>query len=366
MIIKLFFNKLFLATVVVPTLLAAVYYGLIASDVYISESSFVVRSPQQVNTSLLGDLFQGAGFSRSQDGSYAVKGFIESRDALTGLDKDLHVKQLYSDKSIDILSRFPGLDWDDSFENFFQYYQKHIFDVEVDSSSTITTLTTRAYSAEDAYRINQYLLDKSEDLINKLNQRGQQDLIEFSTREVKDAEAQDKKAALALAKYRNENSVIDPEAQASIPLQQISKLQDEVISTKSQIIQLETVAKNSPALPSLRERNRLLQREIKDTSGRIAGEGDSSLASKATEFKRLELEKEFADKMLSLALGSLEQARNDAQRKQQYLERISAPSKPDEPMEPRRLYMVFGVFMLGMVSWGVLAMMIAGIREHQE
>ncbi|MHB8747402.1 MAG: hypothetical protein ACYC7I_12920, partial [Gammaproteobacteria bacterium] len=36
-------NRLFLFTVVLPTLLAAVYFGLIASDVYISESRFVIR-----------------------------------------------------------------------------------------------------------------------------------------------------------------------------------------------------------------------------------------------------------------------------------------------------------------------------------
>ena len=37
-------NALFLATVVVPTALSAVYFGLMASDVYTSESSFVVRN----------------------------------------------------------------------------------------------------------------------------------------------------------------------------------------------------------------------------------------------------------------------------------------------------------------------------------
>lgn len=39
-------NRLFLACVVAPTLLSSVYYGLIASDVYVSESRFVVRAPE--------------------------------------------------------------------------------------------------------------------------------------------------------------------------------------------------------------------------------------------------------------------------------------------------------------------------------
>ena len=60
-------NRLFLATVVVPTLLAILYFGLIASDVYISESRFIIRSPQQQTITSLGAILQGAGLTRSQD-----------------------------------------------------------------------------------------------------------------------------------------------------------------------------------------------------------------------------------------------------------------------------------------------------------
>ena len=60
-------NRLLLLTVVLPTLLSGIYFGLIASDIYISESRFVVRSPQRQASTGLGALFQGAGFSRSQD-----------------------------------------------------------------------------------------------------------------------------------------------------------------------------------------------------------------------------------------------------------------------------------------------------------
>jgi capsular polysaccharide transport system permease protein len=40
-------NKILWLTVIIPTILASIYFGLIASDVYISESRFVVRSPQR-------------------------------------------------------------------------------------------------------------------------------------------------------------------------------------------------------------------------------------------------------------------------------------------------------------------------------
>lgn len=42
-------SPLLWVTVILPTLFSAIYFGAYASDVYISESSFVVRSPRNQN-----------------------------------------------------------------------------------------------------------------------------------------------------------------------------------------------------------------------------------------------------------------------------------------------------------------------------
>lgn len=359
-------NRLFLATTAIPTALAIIYFGLIASDVYISESRFVVRSPERQIASPLGALLKGSGFSRSQDDSYTIQDFILSRDALKKLDEHVGVGKAFSSHDIDRLSRFAGLDWDDSFEALHRYYQKKIADIQLDSLSSIATLTVRAFTADDAYRINQQLLEMSEALVNQLNERGRQDMIRFAADEVAEAQKKAKAATLALARYRNEKGVIDPEKQSAIPLQQIAKLQDELIATKAQVQQLEKLARDNPQLPVLRQRAQLLESEIHAETLRVAGAGDRSLAGKAAEFTRLALEKEFADKMLASAMSTLEQAHNKAQRKQLYLERIAQPNKPDAAMEPRRLRAVLAVFVLGLMAWGVLAMLVAGIREHQD
>jgi capsular polysaccharide transport system permease protein len=52
-------NRLFLLTVVLPTLIAVLYFGFIASDVYLSESRFVVRTPTAcINTSMKNNVLQ--------------------------------------------------------------------------------------------------------------------------------------------------------------------------------------------------------------------------------------------------------------------------------------------------------------------
>lgn len=358
-------NKTFLGCVVFPTLIAVIYFGLIAPDIYISESRFVVRSPERQSPSPLGLILKGAGFSRSQDDSYTVQDFILSRDAVQVLDKEIHLKEAFAKTGVDIISRFPGLGWDNSFENLHRYYQKMV-GVQLDSQSSITTLITRAYTAEESQRMNQLLLERSEALVNQLNERGRQDMIRFATEEVADAQNNATAAALALARYRNDKGVINPEVQSAIPLQQVARLQDELISTKVQVIQLEKLAKDNPQLPVLRQRAQLLEAEIQTETTRIAGAGDKSLAGKAAEFQRFVLEKEFSDKMLASAMSTLEQARNEAQRKQLYLERIVQPSMPDQAMEPRRLRAMLAVFVLGLVAWGIFTMLIAGIKEHQD
>ena len=358
-------NWLFLLTVAIPTFLSIVYFGFIASDVYISESSFVVRSPERQTASPFSSLLKGTGFSSSQDDSYTVQDYILSRDALSSLNDKLNIGKAFASTDVDIFSRFAGLDrWDTSFEALYKYYQKKI-EVELDPLSSITTLTVRSFTAEDSFKINEQLIEISEALVNQLNETGRQDMIRFASGEVRSAEQKAKTAALVLSAYRNQKGVFDPEQQTSIELEQVAKLQGELIAAQAQLVQLQTFAKNNPQIPSMQLLIKNLRQQIDVETKQVVGEG-RSLANKAAEYQRLALEREFADKQLASTLVSLEQARNEAQRKQLYLELIVQSSKPDKAMEPRRLRGILTTLTMGMIMWGVLSILLAGVREHND
>ena len=357
-------NGLFLLSVVLPTALAVIYFGLITSDVYISESRFVVRSPKQQTPTGLGALLQGAGFSRSEDDTHSVHDFILSRDALQKLNDKLKLDKSFSDPQIDLFSRFASFGVDENFEGLHKYYLKRVA-IDTDTTSAISVLKVKVYNAEDAYRINTMLLEMSEGLINQLNERGRQDMIRFATSEVETAEKKAKAAALALSGYRNDKAVFDPERQSAIQLQLVSKIQDELIATKTQLDQVRTFTPDNPQIPSLKKRASTLQAEMDSQMAKVAG-GSASLTNKAADYERLALDRTFADKQLGAALASLEQARNDAQRKQLYLERIVQPNKPDVAVEPRRMRAIFATFVLGLISWGILTILISGVREHKD
>jgi len=358
-------NLVFAITVLVPTSLAIVYYALITSDVYISESRFLVRSPQRpVPSGIFGEILQGTGITRSQDDTYSVRDFILSRDALNELDKTLAVRKAFSSKKIDFINRFPGLDWDDSFEEFYRYYGKHV-GVDYDPVSSISILTVRAYTAEDAKKINDLLLQMSERLVNTLNDRSRQDLIRFAEDEVKIAADKSLEASLALFAFRSKHSIFEPGKQAAIQLEGVAKIQEELIGTEAELAQLKKLSPNNPQIGALESRADTLRKAIASEASKVTS-GSGSFSANAPTFERLTLESAFADKQLGNALAALETARSEAIRKQLYLERLVNPSLPDKAMEPRRVRSVFTVFMLSLVAWGVASLIIASVREHRE
>jgi capsular polysaccharide transport system permease protein len=357
---------LFLLIVVLPTCGAVIYYGLIASDIYVSESRFLVRSPEhQAPSGLVGQLLQTTGLTpHSQDDTYSVRDYILSRDALKELDKKLDVMKSFSNPEIDPIDRFPGLSWNRSFEKLYLYYGQHV-GVEYDPVSSISILTVRAFSAEDAYKINQSLLDMSERLVNTLNDRSRSDLIRFADNEVKIASDKAKEASLALLTYRSSHTVFEPDKQAALQLEGVAKIQLELISTETELAQLKKLSPDNPQIDGLTSRATTLRNAITSEASKVTS-ARGSFSARAPDFERLALDVEFADKQLGVALAGLESARAEALQKQLYLETLVQPNLPDKAMQPKRLRSMFTVLILSMVGWAVVSILIASVREHAD
>lgn len=357
-------SPLLLICVVLPTLISIIYYGFVASDIYTSESHFIIRSPEKPSSGILDVALSTAGFASSQDDAHLINDYILSRDALRILNETIDVRTAYTADGIDFYSRFNGLGLDGSFEALHRYYGKQI-GMQIDSVSSIATLTVRAFTPEVAHKINVKLLDLSESLINSLNERGRQDLIRFAQAEVDAAEARALDASLAVSRYRDSKGVVDPEMQAGIQLQQVSELQKQLIEVKGKLAQLRSFAHDNPQIQSLQKTAQTLREAIATEQAKVTG-SSRSLANKAAEYQRLVLKQEFADKQLAGALASLETARNEAQRQQLYLERVVQPNLPDATNQPKRIRAIVTTFLLSLIVWGIVRLLLAGLREHQE
>lgn len=357
-------TPLFLATVGVPTLVATLYFGLIAADVYVSEARYIVRSQGKQAPVGIASLLAGAeSGGLSGNAMNALADYAVSRDAMAALDRDGRLQAAFSRPEIDPFSRMWPPFGKPTREDMFDYYAGHVA-VSLESQSAITTLVVKAYRPEDAQWINARLLDLGEDLVNRLNERSRTDLVRYARQEVELAKREARNAAFALAAFRNRQAVIDPEKQASVSLQMISKLQDEVIQSRTQLVQVRAFTPQNPQIPVLASRINSLEAQIDQEMAKIAG-GKGSLAAKTAEFTRLSVEAEYADKLLTNALISLQNANNDARRQQAYVERIVQPHRPDKAREPKRLRSILSVFVLGLVAWGVLSLLSSGIKEHE-
>jgi capsular polysaccharide transport system permease protein len=357
-------DLLFLLVVIGPVLASIIYFGFLAADIYISESRFVVRAPEKRSASGLGAILQTAGFANASEEVSAAQSYAVSRDALRAINRNGAFEKAYSSPEVSFVDRFDPLGMWGSFEELYRYFQGKVM-LQNDSATSITTLTVKAYTPEDARRFNEQLLQLSEATVNRLNLRGRQDLVRFAQAEVDNTKVKAQSAAIALAAYRNRSGVVDPDKQAEVQMQMISNLQNQLIAAKTELAQLQRYAPENPRVPVIRTQIAAIQSEMGRETGKITG-GQSSLAGNAVQFQRLTLENEFAAKQLAAALASLEEAQNEARRKQAYVERIVQPNLPDAPMEPRRMRGILATIILSLLAYGILRMLLAGVREHAQ
>ena len=350
--------------IVLPTLLAMFYYGFIASPIYVSQSSFVIKTPgQKSSPSLsLANLVQTSGLSAGQEQTKEVVQYIQSRNALNDLQNQMDVRRTYSNRGADFLSRFPAPFHDASFENFYRYYGSMV-GASVDQDSGLAVVDVHAFTPQDAYEINSRLLSLSEGLVNRLNQRAEGRAIEEAQQRVVQAEDRLRTARVALSAYRNSQDLIDPTKQAAGVLEISNKLISEQAALQAQLDLMTRVTPRNPAIPALRSRVSAVSREIAAQNGRAVGT-PNGIASKLSTYEKLNVEQDFATQMLTAASTALEQARTEAQKQQFYVERVVEPNKPDMPTLPRRLKRMLVVFGASVCLYFIGWMLIVGILEH--
>ncbi|WP_404711409.1 capsule biosynthesis protein [Sphingomonas sp. MMS24-J13] len=357
-------NNWFAIFVVLPTLIAALYYGLVASDQYVSESRFVVkgRSGRSDQLSGLASLVQVGGLSSGQEQTNEVIDYIRSRNALMELQRRVDIQAKFKLSGIDPFSRYPSFWKKDRFENFYRYYLSKI-GTKVDSETGLAVLTVRAFTPADTRQINSVLLDLSEGLVNRLNGRARDKAIAEAEQRVASAQERVRKARLAMGQYRNSQELIDPLKQAGGVL----AISDQLISAQAALqTQLELMVRatpRNPSIPALRGRIAAIGSAIAHQNSRAVGT-PSALSSKMSGYDNLALEQEFASQNLTAASASLEQARAEAQRQQYYLERVVEPQEPDISRYPQRLWSILTVAGVALCLYLVGWMLIVGIIEH--
>ena len=357
-------NRWFLAVVALPTLLAIIYYGLIASDQFVSESRFVVknRSDKPNPAAGLASILSTTGMSMGLEQTNEVMEYMTSRDALGDLQKKIDVKKVYSAPNADFLARYNTFWRDDLFEHLYDYYINRV-EVAIDPKSSVAVLEVRAFSPADAQAINARLLDLGEELVNRLNAKANQNGIVEAQRRVAIAEDRARRARVAMARYRNKEALLDPKVQGTGVLELSAKLSAEQAALQSQLEVLQRVTPRNPAIATLQGQIAAIGRQIELQNRRASGT-QNALASKLAGYESLLAEQEFASQAVTAASASLDQARAEAARQEYYLARIVEPNRPDWAAMPRRIIQIITVAAIALCLFLIGWMLAIGILEH--
>jgi capsular polysaccharide transport system permease protein len=355
-------NPWFWAIVGLPTLAAGVYYFAIASDLYLSEAKFIVRSPKQVQTSSIGALIQSTGLARAVDDTAVVEDFIMSRDAVRRLERENDLRALFSRPEGDLVTRFPGILMRSDFEALFRRYD-HFVSIETDHTSGVTALRVKAYRPEDALTIARALLSYSEQLVNELNERARKDALGTAEQEVDRAQQRVSAIQRQLTAYRVEQKMLDPKSASAGVLELIGQMSAAQAAARQQLGELFKNSPNSPQIPVVQSRIASLDKLIAEERTKLSGETNSVVAT-LTEYERLALDRELAEKALASAFTSLEAARLEAQRQQLYLETIAQPNLADYPLYPKRIVSFGMVLVSCLLAYGIAWLLVISAREH--
>jgi capsular polysaccharide transport system permease protein len=356
------FNIWFWAIVGLPTLIAGVYYFAIASDLYLSEAKFIVRSPKQVQTSSIGALIQSTGLARAVDDTAVVEDFIMSRDAVRNLEQHNDLRVVFGRPEGDFVTRFPGMLRRSDFEALFRRYD-HFVSVETDHTSGVTALRVKAYRPEDAQVIARALLNYSEQLVNELNERARTDSLSTAEHEVDREQKEVSRIQSQLTAYRVEQKMLDPKSASTGVLELIGQMSSAQATARQQLGELFKNSPNSPQIPLVQTRIASLDKLIAEERAKISGDTNSVVAT-LTEYERLALDRELAEKALASAFTSLEAARLEAQRQQLYIETIAQPNLADYPLYPKRVISFGMVLVSCLLAYGIAWLLVISAREH--
>jgi capsular polysaccharide transport system permease protein len=321
----------------IPIALSGIYFYAIARDRYVTRSDFVIRKAEESDTNVAGAglaSLLGRGNQLSLEDARFLKTYLQSPQVLADLDRTYDLDQAYAQKGLD---RFAGMKPGLSKEKRLNYFKKQV-SVNLDEISGAIVLRTIGLDPKASLNLNRFMLAKSEQFVNRLNQDISQKQLGFAELELGRARGNLNQAKNRLLAYQDSNTVIDPKGEAELAGQTISKLQEKLVELRVELATLKRQFKDptEPEVAVVADQVRELEQQIQKERRSLVSSKGRDLNRKAADMLKLESEVNFATDSYKLALTSVEKARIESKRQQKFMALLSAPQLPEDPQNDWR------------------------------
>lgn len=321
----------------IPVALSGVYFYTIARDRYVTRSDFVIRKAEESDTNVAGAglaSLLGRGNQLSLEDARFLKTYLQSPQVLADLDRTYDLDEAYAQKGLD---RFAGMKPGLSKEKRLNFFKKQV-SVILDEISGAIVLRTIGLDPKASLNLNRFMLAKSEQFVNRLNQDISQKQLSFAESELSRARGNLNQAKNRLLIYQDSNTVIDPKGEAELAGQTISKLQEKLVELRVELATLRRQFKDpaEPEVAVVADQVRELEQQIQKERRSLVSSKGRNLNRKAADVLKLESEVNFATDSYKLALTSVEKARIESKRQQKFMALLSAPQLPEDPQNDWR------------------------------
>lgn len=349
--------------VLLPTVLVAAYYYLVAADQYESEAHFVVRTSDTpaAAPSGLGQALTLVGGTSSERDALLVADFLKSHDSVNALQSRVGLVDRFRRPEADIFSRLWSVH--PAPERLQKYFDGRT-SVDVSTETGITTLKVRSFRPTDSYQIIQAMIQLGEERVNMLNHRNYASAVAISERQVSDAEAGLNRVQGRISSFRRAERDFNPQVTGASRTSMVSELQGQLALARAQESSMAAVlSSNSPQLVATRQRVAALSRQVAAETGKLS-QGPGNVASGMGVYEDIKMRQEMAGKQLEVASASLLRAQDEARRQQLFVVPVVDANLPVRALYPQSTKIVVTTFLALLLAYGIGWLILAGVREH--
>ncbi len=186
-----------MAFVMLPTIIVGFYYYAIATPMYSTKSEFLILTADGSGGGAggLGGLLPSQ-FATGQD-AIATQSYLQSKDAMLRLDRDVGFRAHFSQPHIDALQRLTP---DASNEKAHKLYNKYV-KLGYDPTEGVIRMEVASADPAQSAMFSEKLIDYAEERVDELSQEKRLDAVQTAVASLEDAKAERRAAQTRLVRH---------------------------------------------------------------------------------------------------------------------------------------------------------------------